>query len=155
MEAARPAVDAYVLALLTQRTLSPREFVETRDGACRITPRLAAELADTCTAWRDHVAPVVEWVAHTLSKHSSSRLPLRTPLTRRNWKQAWDERAPDHRRRRSRAEFVALPNTCRDCGTPLPDRRRRYCEECRTQRFAEQGPTARETAAGVLARSTR
>jgi CRISP-associated protein Cas1 len=28
METARPAVDAYVLALLTQRMLPPREFVE-------------------------------------------------------------------------------------------------------------------------------
>ncbi len=151
MEAARPAVDAYVLALLTQRTLSPREFIETRDGACRITPRLAAELAETSTAWRGHVAPIVEWVAHTLGRHSSSRLPLRTPLTRRNWKQAWDERAPDHRRRRSRTEFIALPNTCRDCGTSLTDRRRRYCDDCRAQRLREQGPAARQRAGEVLA----
>ena len=151
MEAARPAIDAYVLALLTQRKLSPREFVETREGACRITPRLAAELADTCDAWREHVAPVVEWVAHTLSKHASSRLPLRTPLTRRNWKQAWDERAPDRRRRHSRAEFVSLPDSCRDCGTRLTDRRRRYCDNCRTQRLREQGPAARQRAGEVLA----
>ena len=41
MEACRPTVDAYVLALLTQRTLSAREFVETREGGCRITPRRA------------------------------------------------------------------------------------------------------------------
>jgi CRISP-associated protein Cas1 len=151
MEAARPAVDAYVLALLTQRTASRREFVETRQGTCRITPRLAAELADTCPAWRQQVASVVEWVAHTLAEHSPARLPLRTPLTRSNWKQAWDQRAPDRRRRRSRAEFVALPNTCRDCGAPLPDRRRRYCDEHRAERFAEQGPAARERAARVLA----
>ena len=151
MEAARPGVDAYVLALLTQRILSPREFVETRDGACRITPRLAADLAATCTAWREQVAPVVEWVAHTLSKHSSSRLPLRTPLTRRNRQQAWDERAPNRRRRRSRSEFAALPNTCRDCGTSLPDRRRRYCDDCRAHRFADQGASAREKAGEVLA----
>jgi CRISPR-associated protein Cas1 len=151
MEAARPAVDAYILALLTQRTLSPREFVETREGACRITPRLAGDLADTCPAWGQHIAPEVEWVAHTLTKHSSARLPLRTPLTRRNRKEAWDERAPDRRRRRSRAEFVALLNTCRDCGAPLPDRRRRYCDEHRAERFAKQGPGARERAAQVLA----
>ena len=151
MEAARPAVDAYVLALLTQRTLSPREFVETREGACRITPRLAAELADTCPAWRQHLGPVVEWVAHTLAEHSSTRLPLRTPLTRRNWKRAWDERSPDRRQRRPRSEFAALPNTCRDCGAPLPDRRRRYCDEHRAERFQEQGPAARARAARVLA----
>jgi hypothetical protein len=138
-------------ALLTQRTFSPREFVETREGACRITPRLAAEFAGTCTAWREHIGPVVEWVAHTLAEHTPASLPLRTPLTRSNWKRAWDRRVPDRHRRRSRAEFVALPNTCRDCGAPLPDRRRRYCDECRAQRFAEQGPPARERAADVLA----
>ena len=151
MEAARPSVDAYVLALLTQRTLSASDFVETRDGACRITPRLAAELAETGATWREHVAPVAEWVAHTLAAHSRSRLPLRTPLTRRNWKRAWDERSPDRRQRRSRSDFAALPNTCRDSGAPLPDRRRRYCEEHRAERFHEQGAGARERAARVLA----
>jgi hypothetical protein len=75
---------------------------------------------------------------------------LRTPLTRRNSKQAWDQRAPDHRRRRSRVEFVALPNTCRDSGGALADRHHRYCDECRAQRFAEQGPATREKAAEVL-----
>jgi hypothetical protein len=151
MEAVRPAVDAYVLALLTQRTLSAREFVETREGACRITPRLAAELADTCSVWRSHVAPVVEQTAHTLAKHSPSRQPVLTPLTRRNWKRAWDNRAPDRRERRSSSEFAALPDTCRDCGAPLPDRRRRYCDACRSRRFAERGPAARGRAGDVLA----
>jgi len=47
MEAVRPAVDAYLLALLTERTLRGREFVETRDGCCRIIPRLAEQLAST------------------------------------------------------------------------------------------------------------
>src|SRR5207245_5433290 len=48
MEAARPVVDAYLLALLTQRTLSARDFAETRQGACRMTQRLATSLAETC-----------------------------------------------------------------------------------------------------------
>lgn len=93
----------------------------------------------------------MEWVAHTLAEHTQASLPLRTPVTRSNWKRAWDQRAPDRHRRRSRAEFVALPNTCRDCGAPLADRRRRYCDEHRAERFAEQGPAARQTAAEVLA----
>ena len=102
MEACRPAVDAYLLALLTQRTLSAREFVETREGGCRITPRFAEQLVGTCEVWRSCVAPVVEQVAHILSKHSASWQPMLTPLTRRNWKRAWDERKPDRRQRRSR-----------------------------------------------------
>jgi CRISPR-associated endonuclease Cas1 len=72
MEAARPAVDAYVLALLTQRTLSAREFVETREGGCRITPGFAAELAGTCEVWRSHIAPVVERAAHTFAGMAAS-----------------------------------------------------------------------------------
>lgn len=151
MEAARPAVDAYLLALLTQRTLSAREFVETRDGGCRITPRFAAELGGTCEVWRSHVAPVVEQAAHTLARYSTSRQPALTPLTRRNWKRAWDQRAPDRRQRRTRSEFAALPSTCRDCGASLPDRRRRYCDDCRAERFADGAPAGRQRAAEVLA----
>jgi hypothetical protein len=151
MEAARPAVDAYVLGLLRQRTLSARDFVETREGACRINPRFAEELADTCEVWRCHVAPVVEHVAHTLAGYSSSTLPSLTPLTRRNHKRAWDGRLPDRRRRRSRSDFARLPSTCRECGSPLDDRRRQYCDECRAHRFAEHGPAGRQRAGEVLA----
>lgn len=151
MEAVRPAVEAYVLVLLTQRTLSPRQFVETREGSCRITPLFAAQLANTCTLWRARIAPVVERVAHLLIEHSGSEIPSLTPLTRRNWKRAWDSRKPDHRQRISRGEFAALPDTCRDCGSPLPDRRRHYCDECRKRRFAEQAVTARQKGFQVLA----
>ena len=45
-----------------------------------------------------------------------------------------------------------LPNTCRDCGTHLPDRRRRYCEDCRTKRWTTHASHGRDTAATVLAR---
>ncbi len=151
MEAVRPAVDAYVLALLTQRTLAPSNFTETRDGGCRIAPRLASELADTTETWRHYIAPVAEWATHTLSRHARSRLPLLTPLTRTNWKQSRDRRAPDRRQRRTRAEFAALPHTCADCGTALHDRRRRLCDTCRAQRLAERGLKARNAAATVLA----
>jgi CRISPR-associated endonuclease Cas1 len=151
MEAARPAVDAYLLALLTQRTLSARDFVETREGSCRITPSLSEQLADTCEVWRSHVAPVVEQTAHTLARHATSRQPALTPLTRRNWKRAWDQRAPDRRQRRTRSEFAVLPSTCRDCGASLPDRRRRYCDDCRAERFAGGAPAGRQRAAEVLA----
>jgi CRISPR-associated endonuclease Cas1 len=151
MEAARPAVDAYVLALLTQRTLSAREFVETREGGCRITPRFAAELAGTCQVWRSHIAPVVEQTAHTLAGHATSRVPTRSPLTNTSHRAAWDERKADRRQRRSRGEFANLPMTCRVCAAPLTDGRRRYCDDCRTQRFQAQGPAARQRAGEILA----
>jgi hypothetical protein len=86
VEAIRPVVDAYMFALLTQRTFSVRDFVEDREGSVRVAPRLAEQLADTLPVWRKHVAPVVEHVAHTLAESSPSKLPALTPLTRRNWK---------------------------------------------------------------------
>jgi CRISPR-associated endonuclease Cas1 len=133
MEAARPAVDAYVLAMLTQRTLSPREFVETREGGCRITPRLAEQLAETCAVWRSHIAPVVEWTANTLARHARSRVPTRAPLTRAHHRAALDERLLDRKPRRAPAK-ASLPPSCRGCGKPLTDGRRPYCEDCRRQR---------------------
>lgn len=137
MEAVRPAVDAYLLALLTQRTLSAREFIETREGGCRITPRLAEQLAGTCEVLRSHIAPVVEWTANALAKHARSRVPSRFPLTRAHHRAALDQRLPDRITRASRSEFAVLPSTCRECGAPLSDRRRRYCDECRERRFRE------------------
>ena len=151
MEASRPAVDAYLLAFLTRRTFSPRDFAETRQGACRMTQHLAASLAETCPAWRREIAPIVERVAHTLVQHSPARLPHLTPLTGSNWKAAWDERNPHRSKRQARTSGLALPNTCRDCGGELPTRRHRYCEECRTRRWRETAPCGRQNAQRVLA----
>jgi CRISPR-associated endonuclease Cas1 len=151
MEAARPAVDAYLLALLAQRTLSAREFVETSEGACRITPRLASELAAASEVWRTHIAPVVEQAAHTLTRHATSRLRTTTPLTGDNHKRVWDDKAPDRRQRRSPSDFAQLPNTCRECGALLSDHRRRYCDEHHRERFTTQAPAGRARAAEVLA----
>ena len=47
MEAARPAVDAYVLGLLGKRTLSVKDFAETRQGGCRLTQTMSARLAES------------------------------------------------------------------------------------------------------------
>jgi hypothetical protein len=112
---------------------------------------LAAQLADTCEVWRCHVAPVVEHAAHTLAERATSRQPKLTPLTRANSKRAWDERAPDRRQRRSAAEFAKLPSTCQECGAPLTDHRRRYCDEHRRERFRQQASVGRERATEVLA----
>jgi CRISPR-associated endonuclease Cas1 len=151
MEAVRPAVDAYLLALLTQRTLSVRDFAETRQGACRMTQRLAASLAETSTAWRDQIAPVVERVAHTLAGHATAPVPRFTPLTRSNWKAAWDERAPNRRERIKSGSTLELAATCRDCGVELPSRRHRYCGDCRLQRWAADASRGRQIAGQVLA----
>jgi CRISPR/Cas system-associated endonuclease Cas1 len=83
MEPVRPAVDAYLLALLTQRTLKADDFGETRKGACRLSGRLAAELAETSETWRTLVGPWVERVAHKPLDQGVSALqsthPCRSP----------------------------------------------------------------------------
>jgi CRISPR-associated protein Cas1 len=152
MESARPAVDAYLLALLTQRTLSAREFTETRDGTCRLAPRFAEHFIETCDLWRRQVGPFVEQVAHLLARHARSPVAETTPLTRANKLAAWDERRPDRRRRLSPDGLATLPRTCPDCGTPIHDRRRWYCDDCRARKIADRGANARVKAAEVLAR---
>ena len=152
MEACRPAVDAYLLALLHQRTLRKGDFVETRRGVCRVLPRLARELAGTAPAWRRHVAPVAERVACILAEASGHETPP-TRLTGTARSQAWEGR----RRRPTRGSQggLSLPATCRGCGGELPDRRRRYCDACRRDQAVEAGKAARPAAAAVLAQLRR
>jgi CRISPR-associated endonuclease Cas1 len=151
MEAVRPVVDAYLLALLTERSLSAREFVETRQGACRISPRFAEQLVPTCEVWRNHVGPVVEDVAHMLAEHAPANVPQLTPLTLRNRRRALDGRLPDRRQRGQRSDYAVLPSTCVDCGATLADRRRRYCDGCRSIRITRRGDRGRANAQTVLA----
>jgi hypothetical protein len=140
------------LATLTSSsrgTLSAREFVETREGACRITPRFAEQLAGTCEVWRSHIAPVVEWTANTLAKHARSRVPTRAPLTRAHHRAALDERMPDRKPRKASVK-PALPPTCRGCGEALTDGRRPYCESCRRERWIAQAARSRKRAPDLL-----
>jgi CRISPR-associated endonuclease Cas1 len=151
MEAARPIVDAYTLALLTQRTLARDDFAETRQGACRLTPTLAARLAGTTDTWRHHIAPVIEEISHAFTQTATRPITIAAPLTGAHHRAAWDDRSPDRKRRQVTAATPDLPNACRDCGTYLADRRRRYCDHCRTQRWADHSSQGRDTAARVLA----
>jgi CRISPR-associated endonuclease Cas1 len=152
MEAARPLVDAYVLALLTQRTLARDDFVETRKGTCRVTPSLGARLAQTTDTWRHNIAPIVEGIAHTLAQAGTRSMTIASPLTGAHHRAAWDARGPGRKRRQTKAATPPLPNACRDCGTHLADRRKRYCDECRARQWARHAAQGRDNAAGVLAR---
>lgn len=142
MEACRPAVDAYLLGLLTQRTLSPRDFIETSRGACRLRPAFARQLAETATVWEGHVAPMAERVAQLLA-HATNQ-PLPTTLTQFERRAAWSTQ------RASRKRTARLPDTCRDCGDALPDRRHRYCPACRQKKWGNASQTGRDIAADVL-----
>lgn len=145
MEPARPAVDAYVLALLSRRTLTVRDFGETRQGACRLTTEMASRLAETIPAWGSHVAPHVEQIAHRLRPSDTS-----APLTRNQHHASWEKRSPNRTRAQPTAGVLALPATCRDCGGELPSRRHRYCEDCRRAKWVAQAERGRQNAAQVL-----
>ena len=146
MEACRPTVDGYLLALLQQRRLQKGDFVETRRGVCRLLPALATELAATAPTWRTLVAPIAEHVARSLS--GAERELLATPLAGENRSRSWDSRQA--RRKRVPNAPAPLPSRCRACGGELPDRRRRSCDSCRRERALESAKEARPVAAAVL-----
>ncbi len=146
MEACRPVIDAYLLAWLSQRTLSPREFIETPKGACRLRPAMTEQLATTSLVWASHVAPIVERVAHLLGEPHG--VPTATRLTQTNRKVAYAARTAEAVR--GRPSLPALPATCRDCGAGVPNRRYRYCERCRRNRWTEHASGGRAAAAQVL-----
>ena len=153
-EPLRPTVDAYLLALLTQRTLAARDFIETRQGACRLSLHLAAQLAETVGRWRHHVAAVVERAAHMFAAASPRAIPQQTPLTRRNHRDAWDECGPDRQPRVATGRIPRLPVRCRDCGAELLDRRRRHCDDCRSQRWAGHAVAGRRGPRATTRRTT-
>jgi CRISPR-associated endonuclease Cas1 len=146
MEAGRPTIDAYLLALLRERVFRREDFTETRRGVCRLTPGLATQLADTHSTWRGLIAPIVEATAHLLSGPQNGLAS--TPLTQTRRRAASAKRQVRDTPRIARAP--ALPSTCRRCGTPLPNRRRRECDTCRRDRLATVANEGRVAGADVL-----
>jgi CRISPR-associated endonuclease Cas1 len=146
MEPLRPIADAYVLALLTKRVLTGKQFIETRRGNCRILPDLTRQLGQTIQRWAAHAAPTVEAGARILATTGHKPVKQPTPLTNTNRRTA----RGGHKAPAVQAAAIELPYTCRDCGAQLPDRRRRYCQPCNKARFNQTGPDARATAAAVL-----
>jgi hypothetical protein len=150
MEAARPAVDAFVLDLLEERVLTSRDFVELSNGVCRVRAPLTHDLALTLPKWRQLMAPIVAYLAqafrgsvgrehrvavaprtasshHATVAHTSAQSPLK--LTPRKSSQprpytskAWGTPQPEALR------IVPIP--CAACGGPVVKRRRRHCDAC-------------------------
>jgi CRISPR-associated protein Cas1 len=146
LEPARPVIDAYLLDVLSTEIFSRRDFSETGDGSCRLTPGVTRRLAKTVLVWRDEVAPLVDRVTAMLA--ASAQTTVAAPLT-----QAYRRAAQARPGGRSvrRPEPVSLLNSCRDCGAGLSDRRRRYCDSCRTERFQAHVDDIRANAQVLLA----
>jgi len=67
MEPIRPLADAHVLTLLRGEQFTRSDFVETRDGACRLNRRLTHELATTTTTWAQQLGRLTERVARQIA----------------------------------------------------------------------------------------
>jgi hypothetical protein len=142
MEAARHAVDGWVLDQLATRTFARSDFAELRDGTCRLMPPLARAVAEAAPRWATAVAPVAEAVVAALAGRS-----VATPLTganRRAAKGGQDDSCS--------ANSDALPPACRGCGIVLDRPGLAWCDGCRPGRLAEVGAALGEVGPAALAR---
>lgn len=145
MEAVRPDVDAYLLDLIDARTFRRADFLETREGGCRIVAPLTHELANTITLWRARLGPIVEETARQISENGVNRIPSKlTGAARSAGRDHLRQQVP-HESPRPRA----VAATCRTCGERLDGNTRRYCQLCLPDRIAEQ--RSDRSAAGQVA----
>lgn len=79
MEAARRAVDRWLLAWVADHTFNRRDFYETSDGVVRLLRPLSHHLSAILPALHTAIAPTAEFTTQFLS---DSRVP--TPLTESN-----------------------------------------------------------------------
>jgi len=139
MEPVRPHVDAFVLELLERRTFRASDFIETRQGVCRVLAPFTHELAESATRWAQLVAPVVERVAAVLAKSSDGAVRrVSTPLTGQS-RAAAARRALQGQRVEQRPQKAKPRSTCRTCGGPVPRAGYHYCDECRPEAKRPRG----------------
>jgi len=127
LEAVRPAVDRFVLHLLTREVFRADDFVETRAGSCRIVPTVTHRLVESFRLWREAVAPVVERVATLFAETPGSRvaaIPTRLTESRRSASRAAPAR-PSKGQQTQRA-FAR----CITCGVDV-SAMKRWCDKCR------------------------
>lgn len=136
MEPVRPVVDGFVLELLATRVFSAADFVETREGSCRLAPDLARVLVNTSARWAKQVQPVVGIVATELLRRASSAGRTRG-------------RQQSHfpgalRRRTANGSLpdvqVAPRPRCEDCGASISRPGYARCFRCERHRQAQLAP---------------
>jgi CRISPR-associated endonuclease Cas1 len=151
MEAARPAVDAYLLDLIARRTFNRGDFAETRKGSCRVLAPVSHVLAESSPMWAQAIAPVVEETCRILmgtvkTKHA----PIPTLLTQSTRRAA---QVRGRRPRQKSSPLRAAPDaTCPNCGGPLPDTDRAVCDDCLPMRRLETAADLGTAGHAALAR---
>lgn len=124
IEPVRPHVDRYLLDLVGTHTFTRRDFIETRDGQCRLMPAVTEELAQSMPLWAKAVAPVAEAVAHALVDSMPGVGRRRSPLTGKT------KTSPRRTKTMPHPAAARLEQRCPDCGGPLGDARRQKCPAC-------------------------
>jgi CRISPR-associated protein Cas1 len=129
MEVCRPSgVDAFVLNWLQSEPLRKSDFLEDRNGNCRIASSLAIKLCETSDTWRRLVAPVAEYVAQevwsSISRPTSNpaRHRIATRLTQRTKRAVKGTDVPSVKTPRPEKR-------CRGCGKTV-QRDSIHCKEC-------------------------
>jgi CRISPR-associated protein Cas1 len=130
MEALRPNIDRYLLALLRDRVFRAADFHETGRGNCRLLPPLTRELAETLPAWRRLVGPVAEQTARLFLQAAGPAGRAPTPLSQENRRADRDRRSGRPTHPPTAARPARPERRCHRCGGPLPHRDRTYCDTC-------------------------
>ena len=126
MEVVRPAVDAWLLNWIMKEPLRRSDFVEERNGNCRLLGAFAAKLSETAPVWGKLVAPWAEWVAQALWSSTRKRIRQDSLPTRLTQRQRSEGRGNEFI---SNIEVAPYPKkVCPGCGATT--RGRKLCAEC-------------------------
>jgi uncharacterized Zn finger protein (UPF0148 family) len=129
LEALRPAVDAFLLDLLEHRTFSRREFAELRTGQVRLMPELARELASlTLPRWEQEAAAHARTVATILA--GAAGVGVRVPGAGSRGARGKGRATLGRRASRRHRGAASVAGACRECGAPLEEAGRAYCQAC-------------------------
>jgi hypothetical protein len=164
MEPTRPAVEAFVLDLVAERTFRKADFVEASDGHVRLRAPFTHRLAETLPEWRQGLAPIAEHVSHVLGAVMAGKYHPATPLTGSNVRNAQavvkarkaavrQAAVSTAARQRPASGQVALPLwTCPDCGGAVTNPRHVRCERCIAADPRQSGQVRGRRGAAIAAR---
>lgn len=151
LEPIRPKVDAYLLDWITRESLRRDWFFEQRDGNCRLMATIVVQLSETAATWRRAVAPLAEWIAHTLATGISKpnrNIGPPTRLTQRHRRDARDAAPVLPAKAAARR-----PDTlCGGCGVRV-ERGRKHCANC-TRPISKDNLSQAARAGRIAAQST-